>query len=347
MVGNLRAAVVRRLSGKADDEPTKRIDYRAVTRRVRWRAVFSRFEGHWAYLENARRLFPETYGRLIRHFRAWWIHVDPTAGHPRFVAANAPTSPPAASLGPVAGATAARRYVEMLEDVFDLCRYHDILQQAPHGQACAYKEMGKCPAPCDGSITMDAYRDQIDRAIRFVDPPHEPWLAEQTARMKAAAAELNFERAGRIKTRIERARTATAPGYEHFASLERFGYLVLQHGDGKRKVRPFIVAPGVIDFPGEMKPKALDQQIEYLAEYAKHLWQRPTVEMDRPAVERTNLVAWHLLRGKREPGIFIHADDCTDDRIAAAIEELTTRKKTESDDPDGVEQVMESGSKRE
>ena len=43
-------------------------------------------------------------------------------------------------------------YTKLLRD---LCRKHDILVQAPTGQACVYHEMGRCPAPCDGSMTLE------------------------------------------------------------------------------------------------------------------------------------------------------------------------------------------------
>ncbi len=335
-VGNLRTAVANRFTGKADDEPTKRVDYRAVVRRVRWRDVFSRFEGNWVYLENARTLFSKTYQKLIRNWHTQWVNVDPQATHPRFTYSAQPSvgagpNQHSVSLGPIRDQTAARRYVDLLEDLFDLCRYHEVLQQSPHGQPCAYKEMGKCPAPCDGSITMDDYRQQIERAIAFASEPHDAWVQQQTDRMKTAAAELDFEQAGRIKTWLERAKSAAAPAYAHMAPLASFRFILFQRGNGKNKVRPFILSPDVIAFAGEMQPKGLDQQIKYLRETAKQVWQSQPAALDVRAVERLNLCAWHMLRGEREPGIFLHADDCRAAEIAEAIEQITTRKQVSDD----------------
>src|SRR6185295_16204268 len=61
-------------------------------------------------------------------------------------------------IGPIADKDTAGRLIERTIDAFDLCRYHHLLVQAPRATACAYKEMGRCPAPCDGSETMAGFR---------------------------------------------------------------------------------------------------------------------------------------------------------------------------------------------
>src|SRR5207248_6767272 len=105
-------------------------------------------------------------------------------------------------IGPLEDKHAAARFIQLVEDAFDLCRYYNILLESPRAKACAYKEMGKCPAPCDGSISMAKYRHLIEWSAQVAVDPSE-FVREQSNRMKQAAAELRFESAAKIKVHID------------------------------------------------------------------------------------------------------------------------------------------------
>src|SRR3982751_5231714 len=120
---------------------------------------------------------------------AWFIQVDPTNNFPRYIKTIAPLGKRGSVIGPLEDKHAAARLMQLAEDGFDLCRYYPILVESPNAKACAYKEMGKCPAPCDGSVSMDAYRQLVSLSLRtLVDP--RPMLADQEKRMRSAAADL-------------------------------------------------------------------------------------------------------------------------------------------------------------
>ncbi len=157
-VKNLRVSLKRRLGGDEVIGPTRRVNYRDLIRRVYWRRVDSRFESDAIYLEAARQIFPQTYKGMLGFQPAWFVHVDPAAAYPRYSKTNLLTERGGILVGPVEDKDSAGRLMRIMEDAFDLCRYHNILVQAPHGLACAYKEMGKCSAPCDGSVSMEYYR---------------------------------------------------------------------------------------------------------------------------------------------------------------------------------------------
>src|SRR3954451_11165654 len=158
-VKNLRYSLKRRL-GPSDENatPSKRVDYRDFVRQVYWRRVDSAFEADWVYYEAARRVFPRTYQGMVGFRPAWFVHVNPEARFPRYTKTTDLTIKSGLLIGPVEDKHAAARLMQLAEDSFDLCRYYQVLVEAPHGRACAYKEMGKCPAPCDGSISMEQYR---------------------------------------------------------------------------------------------------------------------------------------------------------------------------------------------
>jgi excinuclease UvrABC nuclease subunit len=150
--------------------------------------------------------------------------------------------------GPVRDKHAAERLIETVVDLFDLCRYHSVLVQAPGGKACAYKEMGKCPAPCDGSVPLSWYHGQMAEAFSFIaGPGRMQWKASTEAAMKAASGALNFEQAGRIKQRLSRAAMIEGEAFMHLGPLEEFAFLSLQPGQGKPYMEPWLIHPGMAE----------------------------------------------------------------------------------------------------
>jgi hypothetical protein len=327
----LRQTLVRKLTHRGGREPaadrvaegreaasgsiplTKQIDYAAVVRRVRWRGVFSRFEANFTYLENARVRMPGSYRPLIRHWRAGWVSVNLADAHPRFVASDRPSGA-GRSFGPFPTPRAARQQIDMLEDLFDLCREHAILVQAPHGSACAYKQMGRCPAPCDGSVTMDDYRRQIGRACEYLTQPRQRWADELTRQMQSAAAELNFELAGRIKRQVEAVRASAESGADRLiAPLEAFAFLSVQRGAKKGSVRLFVVLPGVIEPLGEFGPKDLAAQLETVLPRVQQAATTPsTAPQSAAESERIALAGWSLYSNPQRRGVFLRLGEIHD-----------------------------------
>ncbi|MEZ6210126.1 MAG: hypothetical protein R3B46_02610 [Phycisphaerales bacterium] len=211
----LRDAVLRRLEPQRDGEPsTRRADLRPIVKHVRASPVGSTFEGDLLFLRLAHDAMPETFRAVMDRKRAWFLHIDPDADFPKFTVI--PTSAMPASLppgghllGPVADKHAAQRLNQTLEDIFDLCRFHHILVKSPNATACAYKELGKCPAPCDGSEPLDSYRSRVHAAIEFMRDP-ATLLTSINAEMQRASEATDFERAsGSSGSRLEAAQSIT------------------------------------------------------------------------------------------------------------------------------------------
>ena len=147
---------------------TKRIQYGQICTRVLWRIVHSPFAANWWCWQSARTLFPDRYKELIAWHPTWWIALEKNAEFPKLRRTQDLSDAAMDYAGPIRDRTAAGKLIDTVEDMFDLCRYHHILLQTPHGKACAYKEMGKCPAPCDGSVPLEWYHKQIRAAFRYI-----------------------------------------------------------------------------------------------------------------------------------------------------------------------------------
>jgi hypothetical protein len=353
-VGDLRAALRRRLADNPPEARTRRVSYGTFCTRVHYRIVYSGLAANFYYAQAARRLFPETAEALIPWRDSWWIAVEREGPFPQFRKTNDLTNPALAYAGPMRDKHAAQRLVESLEDLFDLCRYHHILVQAPHGKACVYKEMGKCPAPCDGSETLESYRKRIAAALTFATGrSRDVWRADIERQMKTAAAGLQFETAARLKQRLTRA-GAWQSGPEHrrdaeaTGALEDFTFLSLQPGKGKPWIEPWIV-----HFAGEKSIQCLPQfQAKELPSAAQHLADQCRLlgQVGAPGYLRAEqgrdvaLIAHHLFKGDSDHGIWLRLRQGEDAvAIIHAVESLRARKINKPVAEQSTDAVPEAG----
>ena len=68
---------------------------------------------------------------------------------------------------------------------------------------CFDSHVGLGPGACCGRITPEEYARNVKRIARFLDGNHNEFVRELTDEMNEAAANLDFERAARLKSRID------------------------------------------------------------------------------------------------------------------------------------------------
>jgi excinuclease UvrABC nuclease subunit len=327
-VRNLRYSLERRL-GPPEPEalPSKRVNYRELIRRVYWRRVESYFEADVVYLDLARAVFPQTYQGMVGFRPAWFVYVNPEAEFPRYTRTTDPAGKPGRVFGPLEDKHSAARLVELLEDAFDLCRYYNILVEAPHGRACAYKEMGKCPAPCDGSISMPQYRRMIQWSAQTLADP-EPFRLDQEQRMRAAAGELRFETAAKIKTLLDSVSQLGKGPFRFVRPLQDLAFLSLQRGPRARTAKLFLIVEGEVREAAGLigEPAACGDLLRAVLRQAQTLRQCP---LETPAVERLGVVSHHLFSAKSTQGVFLPLEQVTEKSLAKAFRDLQKQKIVE------------------
>lgn len=67
---------------------------------------------------------------------------------------------------------------------------------------CQYYHMRQCLGPCIGATTREEYAAALDGAARFLQGRDEELIAERQARMEAAAEQLDFETAARLRDEV-------------------------------------------------------------------------------------------------------------------------------------------------
>ncbi len=116
--------------------------------------------------------------------------------------------------GPFTDARAARETVDAVRKIVPiclaqcaehkaLCRRLEAGRAAAEGKACFEFHIGKGAGPCCGAVAAEEYAPLVARVERFLSGRRGEFVGELEAEMRAAAAELDFERAGRVKKRLE------------------------------------------------------------------------------------------------------------------------------------------------
>ncbi|MEO0483708.1 MAG: hypothetical protein AAF138_08780 [Planctomycetota bacterium] len=224
-------------------------DLRPVTRGLDVYLAGSALEADLVFLDVARGLLPRVYRAATDRWRAWCMRLDPAAPMPtwkevRLGELDVTERAPRTLVGPFRDKDAAGRYGEALDDLFELCRYPRELAQAPRGTPCVYKEMGRCPAACDGSEPMHSYRARAERAIDLSPEARAAGAVEANQAMQAAAATQQFELAARQKDRAARFAALTKPAFAHADRLDRARWLAVLPSERRGWVRLIAVALG-------------------------------------------------------------------------------------------------------
>jgi DNA polymerase-3 subunit epsilon len=290
----LKRIVVSRLSEPAEAR-RGRTDLAAVTRAVRWRQVHSPFEARWWYYRLARVMHPNEYRKLVSFGPAWFLHVDWARPVPELRVTERIWCLEGEFVGPWPSHKSCQQALEGLWDLFDLCRYPEQIRKAPGGTRCAYADMGRCDAPCDGSVPLERYIERSRSAWQFARGNITSWMQSATEHMKQAAARQCYELAGQLKQQLDFAGTWRRRWSSTVRRAEHLNLLLALPATRRKAWKLFLFRQGhLTDGPLLSDRKLPTETPPWLAEQLK----QPPSQLD-PVVrmEQTWLLA-HLLQHK-------------------------------------------------
>lgn len=201
--GHLRSFIAQRMN--EDGEPSSRANLAPITTRIVAYPTGSALESDWIVLERSRSVQPELYTKINEQNRRSLVVMDSNTGTWRVEDTMSLDELKSYEtvIGPILTKKTASALGDALDDVFELCRYPKELAQAPHGCACAYKEMGRCPGACDGSETMESYLGRFELAVRVASIGVHAWKRSIQEEIQTAIWALDFESAQRCKRQLE------------------------------------------------------------------------------------------------------------------------------------------------
>jgi excinuclease ABC subunit C len=103
--------------------------------------------------------------------------------------------------GPFASAWAVNRTLNTLQKAFLLRSCTDSVYET-RTRPCMLHQIRRCSAPCTGLISLEDYQGLVDQAESFLRGKSRAVMAKMAEEMQAAAEDLEFERAARLRDRI-------------------------------------------------------------------------------------------------------------------------------------------------
>jgi excinuclease ABC subunit C len=126
-----------------------------------------------------------------------------SAGHefPRLAFYRGPRQKNSRQYGPFASAHAVKEVLLHLQKVFKIRNCRDSFF-ANRSRPCLQHQIGRCSAPCVGLIGPEEYAHDLEGAIGVLEGRNAEVIGELQRRMEAAAQQLKFEDAARLRDQL-------------------------------------------------------------------------------------------------------------------------------------------------
>lgn len=166
---------------------------------VTWTTTPTRVEAAVRELRELARRKPRFNRRSTRPPASRWLKwTEEPFG--RISIARSPGD--AAALGPLPGRRVADELLAAIHDVVPVRRCTFRIRLAQDHPSCMLKDIGRCGAPCDGTVDADGYAAQVRDAQRLLEGDPGPVLEALRVRMEVLAATERFEEAAEVRARL-------------------------------------------------------------------------------------------------------------------------------------------------
>ncbi len=250
----------------------------------------------WIVTETEVEAFLLEYTLIQRHQPRFNIRLRDDKSYP-FLAITRSEDWPAAKVvrgrrkkgdqyfGPYAHAYAIRNTLDLLLKTFPVrtCTNGKFKEHVQRGRPCLLADIEKCSAPCVGAIGPGEYSAHLDGLARFLEGDGGEVIDRLTGEMLEASEALEFERAARLRDRLQDVEKALARQEVVSASGEDFDLIAVHDAELEAAVEILIVRKGrVIGRYGSVVEKVEDLAPPALV--ARVIAQRYATDPPPPAV---------------------------------------------------------------
>jgi len=241
---------------------------REAARCVRYRVTGSPFETSLRLYGLARLLFPETYRKHLRLRPPAFVKVLLANPYPRTVITRKLTRSRAFFFGPFVSRASAERFQNAVLDQFKVRRCEENIEPDPAHPGCIYGEMDMCLRPCQAASTVEEYRGETGRLLRFFQTNGRALTQEIEAAREQASEELEFEQAAAHHRRLQKVQEALRFKDELARDLDELFGIVVQRSAQPESVELWLLYKGFLQpaltFPygaERGKPTSLDRRL--------------------------------------------------------------------------------------
>ena len=137
------------------------------------------------------------YNTMLRDDKSYpYIRVTLGEEFPRVLFSRQMKKDKSRYFGPYPSAGAVKDTIELVRKLYCLKTCNRVLpRDIGKERPCLNYHIHQCAAPCQGNISREEYRAQIDQVIEFLNGNYKPVIKELEEKMQLASEEMNFEKA--------------------------------------------------------------------------------------------------------------------------------------------------------
>ena len=154
---------------------------------------------------NLIKKYMPHYNILLKDDKQYpYIKVTMNEEYPRIFMTRNLKNDGAKYFGPYMGTSTIKNTLEIIQNIFlpPTCN-RKFPQDINKGRPCLNYHIKKCFAPCMGTVSKEEYRAVFYDICAFIEGNHSELLKELEQQMKEASAQMEFERAARLRDRIQ------------------------------------------------------------------------------------------------------------------------------------------------
>ncbi|MBQ1398624.1 MAG: excinuclease ABC subunit UvrC [Clostridia bacterium] len=179
------------------------------------------------------KLHKPKYNILLKDDKGYHYIKITNEEYPRIIETKKAEDDGAEYLGPYTGSFAVRQSVDEACKIFKIptCR-RSFPRDIGKGRPCLNYSIGLCLAPCRGRLKKEIYDEAVSEARDFLKGGTNTSITRLTERMNECAERLEFEKAARLRDRINALRKMSDKQKVIMTSVEEQDVIALAQGSG-------------------------------------------------------------------------------------------------------------------